>query len=108
MIASRLSALACLLQGDELSRERVISGDTVCCALISRCVDIDPQELTERGREILGISERIASKAAVTDRDVEVAVRAEMEIAAVMIDKGVVELEKNTRAVRVSLVRVVG
>src|SRR5215212_4277334 len=107
MVGPGLSALVRLFKRDQLSRERVISGDAVWGAFRCR-VDVDPQELAERSIETLGISERISSKAAVTDRDVEVAIRAEMEISSVMIDIRVVEVEENTRAVRVSLVRIVG
>ena len=71
-------------------RERIRRRDRVRRAVI----DVDAQDLAEELIEVLGVVVRIAAGAAVAGADVEKAVRAELELAAVVVgerrDAGIV------------------
>src|SRR5688500_12328571 len=64
--------------------ERVALGDRVG-PRAGRVEGIDPQELAEQASLVLGVLARVASAAAVARPHVEVAVRAEDELAAVVV-----------------------
>src|ERR1019366_10415809 len=65
-------------------KERVRRGNRVRQTVI----DVDAQNLAQKLRQILGVVARIARKASVARADVEVAVRAELQLAAVVVRGG--------------------
>ena len=51
-------------------------------------IDIDAQNFGQQRRGILAVVERITALAAVAEADIKIAVRAEDDLAALMIEKG--------------------
>ena len=67
-----------------LADEGVVLGNGVVLALVL-VVDVDAQHLAEERLQVLAVVERVVGRAAVAERDVEVAVGAEAEGAAVVV-----------------------
>ena len=68
--------------------ERIVDRDRVVARRIGReivAIDVDPQDLAEQDIDVLGIAVGIVGAAAVADRDIEIAVRAEGEGAAIVV-----------------------
>src|SRR5262249_41996310 len=85
---------------------RIVLGNAVLLAAIAP-IDIDAQDLGEQGLQVLTIFLGVVGGAPVAHHDVQVAVRAETDRAAVMIPERTGEAEKFFLAVGVGLVRVV-
>ena len=75
-----------LVGAGRLAGERVVGGDRVVLGGIGRevvAVDVDAQDLAEENESLAWLL--VAAAAAVADGDVEVAIRAEGELAAIVI-----------------------
>ena len=103
MVAARLNVLS---GGQRAAgvRERIVFRNPVWHLAT---VDIDAEDLAVELAQILGIVEWVAGRAAVTDRDVEHAVGAEGDRAAVMVEVGIRDLEQDPRGGWIGLVGIV-
>ena len=70
-------------------------------------VDVDPQDLAEQRMQVLAVPVRVVAEPAVADADVQVAVGAEHDRAAVVVPVGLVDLEQDFLARGVGFVGVV-
>src|SRR5205814_6663128 len=74
------------------SHEGIVRGHGVVLAGVL-LIDVDAQHLAERLLEVLAVAERIVGGAAVAQRDVEIAVGAEDDGAAVVVPEGTFDAE---------------
>src|SRR5262249_5299576 len=85
--------------------ERIVLGDGVVLARVL-AIDVDAVDLAEQRLKVLGVVEGIAGGAAVAEGEVEVAVGAEADGAAVVVPERPLHAEQLLLEVRIGLVRV--
>src|SRR5690606_23620137 len=90
------------LRGPATIGKGIVRGDRIGRAGI----DVEPQDGAEEGLRVLAIAELIAAAATVTHPDIEQAVRAEAEPAAIVVACGLRNLENRRCAGRIAAIRV--
>ena len=91
-------------QGVGLVHERVVGWDRVA-RVTGTSVDVDPEDLAEERVHPLAVVVRVAARAAVAGRDVQVAVGPERQRSAVVVRIGLVDPEQDDLAAAVGAVR---
>ncbi len=89
------------------SEERIVGWDAVGTP-VRRMVDVDSEDLAEERRQLLAVALRVAAAAAVAEGDVEVTIRPEHDVAAIVVGVGLVDGQDDALAIGVRLVGVAG
>ena len=87
-----------------LVHERVVGRDRVA-RVAGTAIDVDPEDLAEERVHPLAVVVRVAARAAVAGRDVQVAVGPEGRRSAVVVRIGLVDPEQDDLAVAIGTVR---
>lgn len=84
-----------------VASKRIVFRDAVC-SYAGRLVDVYPQYFTQQACEVLCVVLRVAARTAVARGDIQVSIRAESQMTAVVIGIRLLKGQQNNAAVRIS------